>query len=154
MSNHLKNPIVLYYIANWFTRQHIPFVGSFLQSILFFLFGATIPRRAEIGSGCLLAHGGNGIVIHPKARIGKNVYISQQVTIGGSGVGTDLPVIGDDVYIGTGAKILGPITVGANSVIGANAVVVKSVPAHCVAAGVPARILRENINAHDVEMWA
>lgn len=76
--------------------------------------------------------------------------ICQQVTIGGTGIGTKLPVIGNDVYIGAGAKIIGPVTVGNNSVIGANAVVVRSVPSRCMVAGVPACVIRENINAHCV----
>jgi len=93
------------------------------------------------------------VVIHPAVRIGSRVLICHQVTIGGTGNSHSVPVIGNDVYIGAGAKILGPITIGDNCVIGANAVVVKSVPQRCVAAGVPARILRENVDAHSVEQW-
>jgi serine O-acetyltransferase len=101
----------------------------------------------------MLGHNGIGIVIHPKVKIGKNVLICQQVTIGGTGYELSVPVIGDDVYIGAGAKILGPIEIGSNCVIGANAVVVKSVPSGCVVAGVPARILKQGIDAHQIENW-
>jgi serine O-acetyltransferase len=153
MKNHWKNPVSFYYAANWLYRHHIPILPAVLQMLLFLFFGVSVSYRVRLGPGCQFAHGGNGIVIHSKARIGSNVYICHQVTIGGTGLGTEVPVIGDDVYIGAGAKILGAISVGSNSVIGANAVVVKSVPAGCVAAGVPAHILRENINAHDVEIW-
>ena len=98
-----------------------------------------------------LGHGGNGIVIHPLARIGRHVVIGQQVTVGGTGIGQAKPVIGDHVYIGAGAKILGPITIGNSVVIGANAVVVKSIPSNCVAVGVPARLIKEGVDAHTIE---
>ena len=146
-------PLFLYYWANWLYRHHIPLLPQILKGMLFLVFGAVVPYQAEIGPGCRLAHGGNGVVIHQNARIGRNVLILPQVTIGGTGLSTRLPDIGDDVYIGTGAKILGPIVVGSNTVIGANAVVIKSVPAHSVAAGVPAHIIHENIDAHSVENW-
>jgi len=121
------------------------------------MFGAVIPYQTDIGPRCSLVHGGNGVVIHEKARIGRYVSILPQVTIGKreptrSAAG-QFPIIGDDVYIGTGAKILGPVVVGSDSVIGANAVVIKSVPSRCIAAGVPARIIRENVDTNSVEDW-
>jgi serine O-acetyltransferase len=148
-----KIPISIYYLANWFYRHHIPFLPQLLQWLLFFTFQAVIPYRATIGPNCILAHGGNGIVIHPDVSIGSRVFISHQVTIGGAGKHKVVPVLGDDVYIGAGAKIVGPITIEGNCVIGANAVVTKSVPLGCVVAGVPARILQTGINVHDIEEW-
>jgi len=99
--------------------------------------GSDIPLNANLGRGLLLPHP-NGIVIHPDAIIGPNCLIFQQVTIG-TGTKPGLPRIGGHVDIGAGAKILGGITIGAHSVIGANAVVTKNVPAHSVATGIPAR---------------
>jgi len=149
--------LFLYYWANWLYRRHIPLLPGILQRLLFLVFGAFVPYLTDIGPGCCLAHGGKGVVIHEKARIGRHVRILPQVTIGQRepkrSSTSKFPEIGDDVYIGTGAKILGPVVVGSNSVIGANAVVVESVPTHCVAAGVPARIIRENIDVHSVEGW-
>jgi serine O-acetyltransferase len=153
MSKSWRNPIALYYCANWLHKNHIPLLPRAFQIILYMLCHAVVPYRTQIGPDCLLAHGGTGIVIHPQVRIGKNVLIGSQVTIGGTGHGSATPEIGDDVYIGAGAKILGPITVGANSVIGANAVVVRSVPSRCVVAGVPARIIREDVDSHLIEKW-
>lgn len=147
------NPINIYYFANWLYRHHVPLVPRLLQLLIFFLFNAVIPYRAKIDSGCVLAHGGSGVVLHPDVHIGHHVLICQQVTIGGAGKHKVVPVIGNDVYVGAGAKILGPITVGENCVVGANAVVTKSVPSGCVVAGIPARVLREGINAHDIEEW-
>jgi len=148
-----RNPIFLYYCASWLYRHHIPFLPNALQLLLYLLCNAVVPYKVQIGAGCLLGHGGGGVVIHAEVIIGNNVLICQQVTIGGTGLNPRVPIIGDDVYIGAGAKVLGPVVVGNNSVIGANAVVVKSVPDRCIVAGVPARILRKNVDAHTIEQW-
>ena len=153
MERSYRNPIIFYYCANWLFRHRVPFLPRLLQMVLFLLCKAIVPYRTKIGPGCLMAHGGVGVVIHPEVQIGRHVLICQQVTIGGTGKGQQAPILGDDIYIGAGAKILGPVTIGNGSVIGANAVVVKSVPPRCVVAGVPARVLRENIDSHDVEDW-
>jgi serine O-acetyltransferase len=149
----LRNPIVFYYLANWFYCHHFPILPSLFQLLIFILFKAVIPYRVQIGTGCLLAHGGNGVVIHPDVRIGCNVLICHQVTIGGAKKNWIVPIIGNDVYIGAGAKIIGPVTIGDNCVIGVNAVVIRSVQSGCVVAGVPARVLHQGINAHDFEEW-
>jgi serine O-acetyltransferase len=99
--------------------------------------GADIPTNAQLGGGLLIPHP-NGIVIHPDAHIGPNCLIFQQVTLGQRGDG--VPVVGGHVDIGAGAKLLGPIRIGDHALIGANAVVLVDVPAHCSAAGVPARV--------------
>ena len=91
--------------------------------------GIEIPRGTVTGKGFYIGHFG-GITISGDAKIGENVYISQQVTIGVSGQGDKrgVPTIGDNVYIAPGAKIFGKISIGNNVKIGANAVVYKSVP--------------------------
>ncbi len=95
--------------------------------------GIEISKGAEIGEGFYIGHFG-GITISPLAKIGKNVNISQQVTIGESGQGErrGAPTIGDDVYIGAGAKLIGKITIGNNAKIGANAVIHKDIPENAV----------------------
>ena len=98
--------------------------------------GADIPLNCKIGGGLLLPHP-NGVVIHPECEIGPNCLIFQQVTLGmGKG---GVPKIGTHVDIGAGAKVIGAIEVGNNAVIGANAVVLHSIPAGCVAMGIPAK---------------
>lgn len=82
----------------------------------------------------------NGVVIHMESVIGEDCFINQQVTIG-QVAGSGAPVIGARVYIGTGAKVLGDITIGDDARIGANAVVLRDVPAGATAVGVPARII-------------
>lgn len=95
--------------------------------------GADIPLNCHIGGGLLLPHP-NGVVIHPRAVVGVNCLIFQQVTIG-SRSGDDLPTIGGHVDIGAGAKILGKVTIGNHARVGANAVVTRDVPAHGMAKG-------------------
>lgn len=105
--------------------------------------GADIPLDCQIGGGLLLPHP-NGIVIHPKAIIGPNCLIFQQVTIG-TRSGNLLPVIGGHVDIGAGAKILGGVRIGDHACVGANAVVLKDVPSGKTVAGIPAVIVDTNL---------
>lgn len=95
----------------------------------------------EVGEGLFIQHGFATVIA--AASIGKNCWINQQVTVGFTSE-TDCPVIGDNVTISAGAKVLGGITIGNNSIVGANAVVVKNVPENCVVIGVPAYIIKRN----------
>jgi serine O-acetyltransferase len=99
--------------------------------------GADIPLGTRIGGGLLLPHP-NGVVIHPDAVVGPNCLIFQQVTLGVGKQGA--PRISGHVDIGAGAKILGAVSVGEHSKIGANAVVLNDVPPFATAVGIPARI--------------
>ncbi len=107
-----------------------------------FKYGMEIFPSTEIGSGFYIGHFG-GIIINPLAKIGKNCNISQGVTIGrkNRGKNAGVPTIGDQVYIGPGAKIMGGITIGNNVAIGANAVVADSFPDNSVIAGIPAKLV-------------
>jgi serine O-acetyltransferase len=95
----------------------------------------------DIGSGLFIQHG-FATIIAAKS-IGKDCWINQQVTIGYSNK-TDTPELGDNVVVNAGAKIIGKVKVGKNSIVGANAVVVKNVPDNCTVVGVPAYIIRRN----------
>ena len=101
-------------------------------------YGIDISYQTKIGSGFYIGHFG-GVVVHPQVVIGKNCNISHQVTLGiaNRGVRKGCPVIGDNVYIGPGAKVIGNIQIGNNVAIGANCVVTKDVPDNSVAVGVP-----------------
>jgi serine O-acetyltransferase len=109
--------------------------------------GTNYGKGAVFLSPPILSHGLNGIIISDKAIIGRNVIIRQQVTIGTKTQDEMAPIIGDDVVIGAGAKIIGEIRIGKNAVIGANAVVVHDVPDNCIVGGVPAKIIGYNNNS-------
>lgn len=95
----------------------------------------------DIGPGLFIQHGFATIISARK--IGRNCWINQQVTIGYLN-DTDCPTLCDNVAVHAGAKVIGDVTVGDNSIVGANAVVVKDVPENCTVVGVPAYIVRKN----------
>lgn len=103
--------------------------------------GAELPFQVPAGPGLRLPHAGRGVVLHPTVRLGAGVTLYHQVTIG---VKDERPAgtVGNGVEIGAGAKILGPVTIGDDARIGANAVVVKDVPAGATAVGIPATVRR------------
>lgn len=103
--------------------------------------GCIIGRGAEFGPGFVLIHS-QGVVINGNVRGGRHVYIEHQVTIGAEK--NETPALGDNVFIGAGAKIVGGVTIGSRVRVGANAVVVKDVPDNVTVGGIPARILRQH----------
>lgn len=103
--------------------------------------GGTFGSGVEFKTIPNLPHGLVGIFIHPSVKVGENVTIYQQVTIGENGFGSESAVIGDNVVIGAGAKIIGPVNIGDDVIIGANAVVTKDIPKNQVVGGIPAKFL-------------
>ena len=103
------------------------------------LFSAHIPPEARIGEGTHLGYGGLGIVLHKEAVLGRNVLVSPGVVIGGRSGMPGAPIIEDDVLIGVGAKILGPVRIGEGAKVGANAVVIDDVLPGDTVVGIPAR---------------
>lgn len=114
-------------------------IARMYQHIIRLLYSADIPYTVKLGKNADLMHGGLGTVIHENAVVGDNCKIYQHVTLAGNDNGA--PIIGNNVLIGTGAFLLGPIKVGDNAKIGANAVVLTDVPANATAVGVPAKII-------------
>lgn len=110
-----------------------------------------IPFTSQIGENSKFAYGCIGVVLHSKTKIGKNCTIGQCCTIGGRTGHGGPPIIGDNVYIGPGARLLGGFRVGNNVVIGANAVVISDVPDNCVVAGVPAKIIKRDVSKYKDE---
>jgi serine O-acetyltransferase len=136
------NAIHFHRVQHWLLKRGVPIAPQVIHRLIFLLFNSAIPPEAELGEGTWFGYGGMGVVIHKKARLGRRVFVSPQVTIGGRSGHPDVPVVEDDVYIGSGAKVLGPIRVGRGATIGANAVVLKDVPDGAIVAGVPARVIR------------
>jgi serine O-acetyltransferase len=141
-------PVLFWRISHHLYVSGLTPLAKVVSLINFFVFGIEIGLRCEIGEGLYLPHT-IGTVIGAN-RIGQNVIIFQGVTLGAKeldlGYQPDQrPSIGNNVTIGSGAKVLGGIQIGDNVQIGANAVVTKSVPDNVVVAGVPARIIRNII---------
>jgi len=133
-----------YTIKNPWLRKPCSFFYKFLYKIIQILTGIEFPCEVEIGKNFRIDHFSD-IVVSGYARFGDNCIIRNGVTVGLSHTANPVaPVIGNNVDIGVGAKILGDITVGDNVVIGANAVVIRDVPPDSVAVGIPARIIEKD----------
>jgi len=132
--------ILFYQLAHKFYLKKMYFTARFISQFARFLTGIEIHPGAKIGKGFFIDHG-MGVVIGETCEIGENVLLYQGVTLGGTGkdVGKRHPTIGNNVMIGSGAKVLGPIKVGNNVKIGSGSVVLKNVPDNVTAVGVPAR---------------
>ena len=131
--------------AHWFYEHNMKFIARLISQASRRRTGIEIHPGATIGDGLFIDHGA-GVVIGETAEIGNNVTLYHGVTLGGTGKdeGKRHPTIGDNVLIGTGCKVLGPITIGANSRIGANSVVLSCIPANATAIGIPACVVRVN----------
>jgi serine O-acetyltransferase len=140
--------ILVYRIFHWFHEHNIPTqpIRFFIERITEIVTGVSIPAQVQIGKGLRIHHFG-GIIIHSKAIIGEGCTIYHGVTLGDRGGWGGAPHIGNHVIIGAGAKILGNVTIGDYCWIGANAVVMTSVPPRCLAVGVPA-VIKEPMHAN------
>lgn len=141
MSNFL-NAINKYRRAHWLYVHHLKPLAKLYEMWIYLIHNSFISSECEIGKGTILGYKGIGVVIHKRAVIGENCIIGQNVTIGGQSGHYQVPIIGNGCYIASGAKVIGPVTLGDNVVIGANAVMTKSAPSNTVWAGVPAHLLR------------
>ncbi|WP_326965508.1 serine O-acetyltransferase [Arthrobacter sp. CG_A4] len=121
--------------------------ATYLQNFIFHHFSCRLPYKVQLGEGTRLGYNGLGTVFHPESIVGRNCLISQNVTLGSRGKTDDMPNLGDNVYVGPGAKCLGG-KIGSNVVVGANAVVLNSVPDNCVVAGVPAKIISRDMGSY------
>ncbi len=135
---------VIAYRAAHFLHVHGNYIAArIISQAARFITGIEIHPGAVIGKGLFIDHGA-GVVIGETAIIGDNCTMYQGVTLGGTGkdCGKRHPTIGNNVMIGAGAKILGPITVGDGAKIAAGAVVLNSIPEYCTAVGIPARVVK------------
>jgi len=131
--------MLLYRLAQFLRRLQLPTLGLIIGKLNQLCNHLVIGRNASFGPGLVLVHT-FGIVINSDVKAGKNVIIEHCVTIGAEKGRS--PVLGDNIFIGAGAKIIGGVKVGSNVKIGANAVVVKDVPDNVTVAGVPAEIVK------------
>ncbi|MGF1491386.1 MAG: serine O-acetyltransferase [Microcoleaceae cyanobacterium] len=127
-------------LAHWLHQQQIGFLPRFISHLTRFLTGIEIHPGAQIGKGVFIDHG-MGVVIGETAIVGDYTLIYQGVTLGGTGkeTGKRHPTVGEHVVIGAGAKVLGNIQIGNYARVGAGSIILRHVPAHCTAVGVPGR---------------
>jgi len=137
--------VIMHRVAHRLLLWKIPFLPRFYSQLARYLTGIEIHPAANIGKRLFIDHG-MGVVIGETAVVGDDVLLYQGVTLGGTGreKGKRHPNIGNNVVVGAGAKILGNITIGDNSYIGANAVVLKDAPANSTVVGVPGRITKQD----------
>ena len=135
--------IRMYRRANFFYRHNMFFIARLISQHAARITGIEIHPGATIGRRLVIDHG-HGVVIGETTEIGDDVLIYQGVTLGGTGKdsGKRHPTLGDNVLVGAGAKVLGPVNIGSGSKIAAGAVVLKDVPEDSTAVGIPAKIVR------------
>lgn len=145
--------LVFYKMAHGLRSIRVPVLPRIISQFARFFTGVEIHPGATIGNSLFIDHG-MGVVIGETAVIGDNVTLYQGVTLGGTGKekGKRHPTVGDNVVIGTGAKVLGNIVIGDNSYIGANAVVIKDVPPNSTVVGVPGRITKQDGKKIDISL--
>lgn len=145
--------IVLHRLAHWLQGRGVAFLPRFISHLARLLTGIEIHPGAQIGKGVFIDHG-MGVVIGETAIVGDYCLIYQGVTLGGTGkeTGKRHPTLGQHVVVGAGAKVLGNIQIGDYARVGAGSIVLRTVPSHCTAVGVPGRnICRTNTETCPLE---
>lgn len=142
-----------YRIAHWFYNHKMKGIATLISARVRRIAGIDIHPAADIAGGVFIDHG-VGVVIGETAKVATNVVIYQGVTLGGTGkqLGKRHPTIEENVMLSSGAKVLGAITIGHDSKIGAGSVVLKDIPPHSTVVGVPGRIVKQNnIRINDLD---
>lgn len=140
--------MILYRLMQWSRRYRLVPLEMIFNKLNAICCNCIIGRGAEFGEGLVLIHS-TGIVINGEVRGGSRIYLEHQVTIGAEQRLS--PILGSDVFIGAGAKIIGAVHIGDGARVGANAVVVDDVPPHSTVVGIPARVVNRREAASDVE---
>lgn len=139
----------LYWFGNWCFRKGVPVLPTICNALIRLIHNSAVYCQTPIGKGTVFGYGGISLVVHKNAVIGERCILGPNITIGGRSKSADVPQIGSGTYLGAGSKILGDIEIGENCVVGANAVVLHSVPANSVVAGIPAKIIHSDVDPKD-----
>lgn len=145
--------VLFYRVSHKLYENKKFFAARLVSQSARFLTGIEIHPGAKIGRGLFIDHG-SGVVIGETAEIGDNCTLYQGVTLGGTGkhIGKRHPTLGNNVMVGSGAKVLGPFKIGDNTKIAANAVVLNEIPENCTAVGIPARIVKKDNKRLDCDL--
>jgi len=138
--------VLLYRIGRYFRVHGRNLLAAFVERLIHRLCFCEISTTADIGPGFCVFHP-FGLVVGGDVRAGKNFTLSMDVVLGGNigkqrPDGSQMPILGDNVNIAAGCKVVGPVKIGDNCLIGANSVVIHDIPSDCIAAGAPARVIR------------
>lgn len=135
------NAIHWYRISRWLYLHHIPILPKLIMLLIFLCYNCSVPYKATIGKGSFFNHGGMGVLINSGVKIGRNCKIGNNVSIVGQGPYSHVPDLGNNVFIGPGAVIQGPVIIEDHVIIAPNSVVNKSVHSYSIVAGIPAKVI-------------
>ncbi len=127
-------------------KVHLSFLSKFVSFFIRIFFSAQIPPEVKVGKGTVFGYGALAVVLHKDSVIGSNCRIGSGVTLGSRNPDIGAPKIGDNTFVATGAKILGGIHIGKDCVVAANAVVVSDVADRSIVAGIPAKVVKSDID--------
>ena len=133
-------------LMKFFMKIKLTWMAKFVSFFIRIFLSAQFPPEVTIGNGTVFGYGGLAVVLHKDAIIGSNCRIGTGVTLGSKNPDIRAPKIGNNCFIGSGAKILGGITIADDCVIGANAVVTSDIPSRSIAVGIPAKIIKSDID--------
>lgn len=136
--------------AHRLSKIGIPVIPQFLHRWVHFRYNCDLSSSSIIGKGSRLGHGGIGVVINGKSKLGKNCILAQNVTLAAKD--GEAPILGDFVYVGANSVVLGGVKIGDNAFVGALTLVNKDVPDNAIVVGIPAKVLRYK-NAEEIEEW-
>lgn len=137
---------IFIHLMRFFYKVKLRFIAKFVSFFIRIFFAAQIPPEVQIGKNVVFGYGGLSVVLHKDSIIGNNCRIGSGVTLGSKNPDTRAPVIGNNCFIATGAKVLGGVVIGDDCVIGANAVVTCDVESKSIVVGIPARVIKTNID--------
>ena len=141
----IYNAITFYKIGRYFRSIGLKPISKLFEALTHLLFNSTIPSTCQIGDCTYCSHRGIAVVIHKSSVIGRDCIIGTSVVLGGrNGGALGGPILGDRVYVGTGAKLIGTIKIGNDVKIGANAVVLADIPDGSTVVGIPAKVVSTN----------